>query len=491
MIHMRPVVTACLIGLLFCFISGPNCFAVPRETPTEAILSNGMKVLFLENHKAPIVSFQVWYRAGSRNENWGKTGLAHLMEHLMFKGTEKVSGADFTQTIEKNGGEFNAFTSSDYAAYFETLSSDRIQVALDLESDRMKNLVLSEQDFETERKVVMEERRMRTDDNPQAYLLEQLNAAAYQTQPYHWPPVGWSEDIARITLGDVRNFYRKYYDPANAFIVVVGDFKKDDLLPRLEKTFGVIPKGPPPESTHYEDPPQTGGRTILVERPSQLASIIVGYHVPTVRSPDGCVLDVISSILSEAKSSRLYEHLVTDRALVLEADSDYSLLSFDPGLFYVSATLMPGKKTDEVEEAITLELEGLKNVPVGDVELEKAKNQLEASFVFMQDSLFNQGMLLAEYEIAVGWRAFDEYIPSIRKVTPEDIQRVARLYFVSRNRTSGAILPVAAEGGTPPPVGSAVRDKTLQFRQPVFSDGNPLSKDSPSTPSRRAAGVLQ
>ncbi len=491
MIHLKSVLSVCLICLFFSLASGSGSFAAPPEAPTEAFLSNGMKVILLENHKAPIVSLQVWYRAGSRNEQWGKTGLAHLMEHLMFKGTKKVPGGALSQTIEKNGGEFNAFTSSDYAAFFETLSSDRVQVALDLESDRMKNLVLSDRDFQTERMVVMEERRMRTEDNPEAFLLEQLNATAYQTQPYHWPPVGWSEDITRITLDDVRSFYRKYYDPSNAFIVVVGDFKRNDLLPRIEKAFGVVPKGTAPERPHYEDPPQSGERRIVVERPSRLASVVIGCHVPTVRSPDSYVLEVISAILANGKSSRLYDSLVTDKGLVIDADADYSPLNFDSGLFYISATLLPDKKTEEVEAAVNLELERLRNEPVEDTELEKAKNQLEANFIFMQDSLFNQGMLLAEYEIAVGWKVIDEYVPSIRRVTAEDVRRVAGLYLVAHNRTSGVIVPLAGEGGAPPPAGSSVRGGTVQVRPSIFAGQGPGSENRDFHAGRDQAGVLQ
>jgi len=441
--------------------------AVPargQEGVSEALLSNGMRVILQENHRAPIVSFQVWYRAGSRNEQWGKTGLAHLFEHLMFKGTETVSGSEFSRRIQENGAEFNAFTSSDYAAYFENLGSDRLQVAIDLEADRMRNLKLSPEDFQTEKMVVMEERRMRTEDNPQAYLLEQLDATAYQNQPYRWPPVGWFDDLARLTVEDASAFYRTFYNPANAFIVVVGDATMEDLLPRLEKSFGVIPGGAVPERFRFADPPQVGMRRIEVERPAQLAAVIMAYHVPNVRSPDAYVLEVISSVLGAAKSSRLYERLIADGKLAVEADADYSLLSFDPGLFYISATVMPGKTAGDVEEAVTAELERLKNEPVSDEELEKAKNQLEAMFVFHRDSLFYQGMMLAQYEIAVGWKEIAGYVPSIRKVTAEDIRRVARLYFTPRNLTVGTIVPVAGEGGAPPPASSPIIEKTVRLK---------------------------
>ena len=219
---------------LFSAVSTPE--AGLKDQVFETVLSNGLKVILLENHKAPLVTFQVWYRVGSRNEAWEKTGLSHMLEHMMFKGTEKIGPEEFSRIIQENGGNNNAFTSSDYTAYFETLSSDRVQVAIDLESDRMQNLLLREEDFRTERMVVMEERRLRTEDNPISSLHEQLEAAAFQIQPYHWPIIGWMEDLGRLTLEDLKAYYKTYYNPVNAFLVVVGDFKKEELLPKIEKS---------------------------------------------------------------------------------------------------------------------------------------------------------------------------------------------------------------------------------------------------------------
>jgi len=234
--------------LLLCFflLFIPNARAGLKEHIFEAVLPNGLKVILLENHKAPLVTIQVWYRVGSRNEEWGKTGLSHMLEHMMFKGTKRIGPEDFSRIVQENGGNDNAFTTRDFTAYFENLSSDRIQISIDLESDRMQNLLLREEDFRTERMVVMEERRLRTEDNPQANLLEQLEATAFQIHPYHWPTVGWMEDIARFTLEDLKAYYRTYYNPVNAFLVVVGDFKKEELLPKIEKAFGSYLKGVPP-----------------------------------------------------------------------------------------------------------------------------------------------------------------------------------------------------------------------------------------------------
>jgi zinc protease len=433
-----------------------------RDSAFETVLPNGLKVILLENHKAPLVTFQVWYRVGSRNEAWGKTGFSHMLEHMMFKGTEKIGPEEFSRIIQENGGNDNAFTSHDYTAYFENLSSDRVQVAIGLEADRMQNLLLREEDFRTERMVVMEERRLRTDDNPQAVLTEQVMATAFQVQPYHWPIIGWMEDIARFTLEDLKTYYKTYYNPINAFLVVVGDFKKEELLPKIEKAFGSYPKGVAPNQEKDKDPPQLGERRIFVKKEAQLPFLVMGYHVPNLREPDSYVLDVIATILSGGKSSRLYQDLVREKRLVLSADADHSFISRDPNLFTLSADLLPGKEVAEVEKAFDQEIERLQKEQVGKQELEKAKNQIEASFVFGQDSIFYQAILLAQHEIAFNWRAIDDYLPSIRKVTPEDIQRVAKKYLIPDQRTVGILIPLPPKEGKPLPEGGPIKERMIK-----------------------------
>lgn len=436
------------------------CAGQTFRDASDVRLSNGLKVIMLQNTKSPIVTFQVWYRAGSRNERLGKTGAAHVLEHMMFKGTPTVSGEEFSRLISENGGEENAFTSHDFAAYFETLRSDRIGVSIALESDRMRNLVLREEDFKTERMVVLEERRMRVDDNPQSSLMEQLDSAAFQSQPYGWPVIGWMGDLERLTLEDIQGFYSAYYNPGNAFIVIVGDFNKETLIPELEKAFGSIPGPPPLEIYQIKDPPRSGERRVWLERPSQLGQVIAAYNVPNLHERDAYVLEVIRAVLSAGKSARLYDRLVR-KGLALEALADYSLISQDPGLFYVAASYLPDKDTAEVESALYDELEKLKSTPVDTRELEKAKNQLESKFVFEQDSLFSLGLGLALYEIASDWRDIGKYIPSIRGVTPEDIRRVASTYFTPRNRTVGILVPTGPPEAAPPP-GGAMPNKIIR-----------------------------
>jgi zinc protease len=460
MLRMRKTFFPLFFVAYFLFI--PFSEAGLKDQVFETVLSNGLKVILLENHKVPLVTFQVWYRVGSRNEEWGKTGLSHVLEHMMFKGTGKTGPLEFSRIVQENGGNDNAFTSRDYTAYFENFSSDRIQVSIDLESDRMQNLNLREDDFRTERMVVMEERRLRTDDNPGSVLQEQLEATVFQTQPYHWPIIGWMDDIERLTLEDLKRHYRIYYNPVNAFIVAVGDFRKDDLLPSIEKAFGSYPKGEAPRQEKSIDPPQIGERRIFVKKEAQLPSIVMGYKVPNLREPDSYVLEVIATLLSGGKSSRLYQGLVRDKRLVFGVDADHSLLSKDPSLFYLSADLLPGKEVAEIEKALDEEVERLQKTPVDERELEKTKNQIEASFVYSQDSLFSQAMILARYEIALSWRAADDYLPSIRKVTPEDIQRAAKRYLVKDNRTVGTLIPLPPKEGKPESPGASIKEQIVR-----------------------------
>jgi len=458
----KKYVTTVLILLLFGLLFMPPSEAGLREQVFETVLPNGLKVILLENHKSPLVTFQVWYRVGSRNEPWGKTGMTHVLEHMMFKGTEKTGPEEFSRIIQENGGNDNAFTSRDYTAYFQNLSSDRIQVSLDLESDRMQNLLLREEDFRTERMVVMEERRLRTEDNPTGVLVEQLQASAFQVHPYRWPIIGRMEDLKRLTLDDLKEYYKTYYNPSNAFLVVVGDFKKEELLPRIAKAFSSYSKGVAPNQERDKEPFQMGERRIFVKKEAQLPTILMAYHVPNLHDPDSYVLEVIATLLSGGKSSRLYQNLVREKKLVLRADADYSLLSHDPYLFYLSAEPLPNKVNAEVEKALDQEIERLQRELVSERELEKVKNQMEASFIFGQDSIFYQAMVLAQHEIAFGWRAIDDYLPSIRKVTPEDIQRVAKKYLISDNRTVGILIPLPPKEGKPLPEGTSIKEKIIR-----------------------------
>jgi zinc protease len=409
---------------------------------TEKVLSNGLTVLLKEEHKAPVVTFQIWYKVGSRNERLGTTGMSHLLEHMMFKGTKKYGPKTFSQTVQRNGGNDNAFTGKDYTAYFETFAADRIAISLDLESDRMQNLLIDPREFEPERKVVMEERRMRTDDDPSSTMVEQMTAAAFIAHPYEWPVIGWMADIGSITRDDLYNHYRTYYAPNNATLVVVGDFDTRALMPQIEKYFGRIPRGPAVPRVAAVEPKQVGERRIIVKKEAELPVVFAGYHTPDIKHPDTYALEVLQGVLSSGKSSRLYKALVYEKQLALYAGGDYDNIANDPNLFYVYAGVMPGKTADEVEKSLYEEIEKLKTSPVADEELRKAKNQIAAAFIMGQDSVFYQAMLLGQFESVANWKLLEKYVDNIRAVSREDLQRVAKQYFTEDNRTVGILVPV-------------------------------------------------
>lgn len=407
----------------------------------ESTLENGLKILLLEEHKAPVVTIHVWYRVGARNEQPGTTGLSHLLEHMMFKGTSNVGPGQFSRIIRKNGGRDNAFTSDDYTGYFETFASDRIELALKLEADRMRGLLIDPKEAESEKKVVMEERRLRTDDDPVSALREAMAAAAFQAHPYRQPVIGWMTDIEGITRDDLVRYYNTYYVPNNAVLVVVGDFNSDELLPKIRQYFGSIPRGVDPPVVRAVEPAQRGERRVFLKKEAELPFVFMGYHVPNLKHPDNFALEVLAYILSGGKSARIYKSLVYEQQLALFAGGGYHRESIDPNLFPLYASVMPGKTAEEVERALTAEIERLKNESVPDRELQKAKNQIEADFLLGQDSVFNLARRLAEYEIVAGWRAWDAYLPGIRAVTAADLQRAAKTYLTPDNRTVGILIP--------------------------------------------------
>ncbi len=405
-------------------------------------LDNGLKVLLLEEHKAPVVTFHVWYRVGSRNEQIGRTGLAHLVEHMMFKGTEKIGSQEFSRRVRRNGGRDNAFTSQDYTGYFVTIAADRIQLPLELEPDRMVNLRLDPAEVKRERSVVMEERRLRTEDDPSSALWEEVNAAAFKAYPYGHPVIGWMEDLRQLSRTDVQNFYKTYYVPNNAVVVVVGDFDRAQLLPRIQEAFGSIPRRPEPPPVRSDEPPQKGERRVMLRRQdARLPSLVAGYHAPNMKDPDSYALDMLEVILAGGKSARLYRHLVYEKQLALGAGAYYARVSAAPDLFTLYATPLPGKSVEELEQALFDEIERIKTELVSARDLQKAKNQIEASFIFSQDSIFSLARQLASYEIVAGWRYWEAYLPGIRAVTREDVRRVAQKYLTREKRTVGVLIP--------------------------------------------------
>jgi zinc protease len=405
-------------------------------------LDNGLKVLLLEDHKSPAVTFQVWYRVGSRNEQDGKSGLAHFLEHMMFKGTPNTGPEEYSRIIAKNGGQTNAFTTADVTVYFATMSRDKIHIPLELEADRMVNALLDEKYFEAEKRVIQEERRLRVDDNPVAALGEVAGAVAYMVHPYRRPVIGWMHDIENLTRQDLVDFYKLYYSPNNAFIVVSGDFSTDEILPKIKAAYGKIPRGATPPKVQAAEPPQRGERRTVLKKEAELPFVMTYYHAPNLKSPDSFALDLLTVILAGGRSSRLHQDLVYQKRLVRGVDADYSGASIDPTVFSVTAQLLPGKEPGPIQREIDGLIEKVKTELVGERELNKAKNQVEAAFIFGRDSIFGQAMKIGFYEAVGDWRLMDRYIEGIRKVSREDIRRVAKQYLDSDRRTLGTLIPL-------------------------------------------------
>src|SRR5271157_5358822 len=337
--HRRLVPMAAL-GTLLCLASSVPARAGIADAVKAQTLPNGLKVLVLENHKAPLATFNVFYRVGSRNEQFGKTGLSHLCEHLMFKGTKKLGPEEFSQIIQQNGGEDNAFTESDFTDYFETINKDHLDVPITLEADRMANF--EPKDFEKEKHVVLEERRLRTDDNPEDALDEMVRAQAYVAHPYHWPVIGWFHDVDGLTLADAMAYHKIYYSPQNALIVAVGDFNADQVLKQISEAFAGIRNGPKAPPVTELEPQQEGTRHVGLKHAANLPAFEEAYHVPNISSADSYALEVASEILSDGQSSRLYKKLVVEKQMVIDVGAGYEMTSFDPGLFIVSAQMRPG-----------------------------------------------------------------------------------------------------------------------------------------------------
>ena len=411
----------------------------------ETRLSNGLQVLLMTNNKAPVVTLQVWYKVGSRNEPYGQSGLAHLTEHLMFRGTKKYGPKQYSRIIQKNGGQDNAFTSRDYTVYYENLSSDRLAIALDLEADRMTGLVVDEDKFLTERKVVQEERRLRIKDDPSASLFEEVIGTAFKSHPYKRPITGWMEDLDRLTHSDFLSFYRTYYQPANATLVVAGQFDKNTLLPMLEKTFGQVSNGKGGASLEIKEPLQEADKRIILRREVQLPYVVMAFHVPSFPHPDSFPLRVMSQIMAGGKSSRMYQKMVYQEQKALFVGADYSFQSKDPFLFFFYAQAMPGHTPEQIEGRLSQELEEWEKNPPSQEEIERAKNQIEAGFIFAQDSIFYQANLLGKYQTLGTWKDLNTFLPGIRAVQQSDLQRVYQTYFQAKNKTIGVLIPVASD----------------------------------------------
>lgn len=437
----------CCFAILLFIICTPlwtdaSTFTGPLKEET---LRNGLKVLVIEDHKAPLATFQIWYRVGSADEPSGKTGMSHLLEHMMFKGTKKYGSKEFSAIIQRNGGTDNAHTSKDYTMYHQTLSSDRLSLSVELEADRMTNLLLDPKEFLSERSVVMEERRMRYEDDPQNSLYEVTVATALKAHPYRRPVIGWMSDLAALNVEDLREHYRLHYAPDNAFIVVAGDVRPDAVFSMIRSAFESVPSSGRNRKTRTAEPEQQGEKRVYLKKEAELPFVLCAYPAPGFPHEDSFALDVLSTILSDGKSSRLHRSLVYEKRLALNAFADYSGLQQHPFLFILGGTAAPGTTSEDIEKALREEIEQIKKTPPKDDEIEKAKNQMEAAFVFAQDSTYSRALYTGMFEMLGDYRLLDRYVEGIRSVTAERVRAVAEKYLVEDKRTTGVLVPTRNE----------------------------------------------
>ncbi len=430
-----------LFGSLGLILSSP-AFAQVHEF----MLDNGMKVLVKEDHRAPVVVSQVWYKVGSSYEPNGITGISHVLEHMMFKGTDKHGPGEFSRIIAENGGRENAFTGRDYTAYFQQLEKSRLAVSFELEADRMRNLTLPPEEFDKEVKVVMEERRLRTEDKPRALTMEQFNAAAYVSSPYHNPVIGWMNDLQNLRVDDLRPWYARWYAPNNATLVVVGDVEPQAVLQLARQYFGPLKPSELKPVKPRREMAQHGLRQIKVKAPAKLPYLLMGYKVPVLRTAteewEPYALEVLASILSGSDSSRFPRELVREQQIAAGVDVGYGLYSRQAELFVIDATPAEGHTLEEVQQAIEVQLERVKTEPVSDDELARIKAQVVAGKVYELDSLFYQAMQIGMLEtVGLGWRKLDEYVDRVRAITAEQVKAVANKYLIEDSLTIAVLEP--------------------------------------------------
>jgi len=365
---------------------------------TDVTLDNGLRVIVQEDHRAPVMVSQVWYRAGSMDEFNGTTGVAHVLEHMMFRGTKTVPPGEFSKRIAAAGGRENAFTNRDHTAYFQQMQKDRLELAMQLESDRMANLVIRDDLFAKEMQVVMEERRLRTDDQPQSVVYERLMATAYQESPYRRPVIGWMDDLQHMTAQDARDWYARWYVPNNATLVVAGDVKSDDVIAMAKRYFGVIPARALPVRKPQDEPAQIGEKRVVVKVPAKVPYLLMTWHAPVLRDWEKdtapYALQILAGVLSGNDSARLQKSLVKTQQIAVSTSAGYDAVSRGPGMFMIDATPAPGKTTDELEKAIRGQIEQIQRDGVSEAELARVKAQVIAADVFQRDSLFFQAMQL-------------------------------------------------------------------------------------------------
>ena len=415
--------------------------------PYETTLKNGLRVIVKEDRRAPTAVQMVWYRIGSMDEVDGASGVAHVLEHMMFKGTPSVGPGEFNKRVAAAGGKDNAFTSRDYTAYFQQIPKEKLADMMALEADRMRHLNVDAKEFEQEIKVVMEERRMRTDDNPQAKLFEQMNAAAFQAHPYRRPVIGWMNDLENMTVQDARDWYRRWYAPNNACVVVVGDVDHQAVFKLAEKYYGRVPARTLSPRKEPIEPEQAGIRRFTLRAEAELPVLIMAYKVPVLRDVENDVdpyaLEMLAAVLDGHDAARLTTHLIREQQLAVSAGASYDSLARGPGLFYLSGAPGQGKKRADLEAALRAEIARIAEDGVAPDELARARAQLVAGQVYKLDSMFAQAMEIGQLEaVGIANGHGKRIIEKFQAVTAEAVQAVARKYFVDERLTVAELDPL-------------------------------------------------
>ncbi len=425
--------------------------------PYEYTLDNGLKLIVKEDRRSPVVVSQLWYKAGSIDELNGATGVAHVLEHMMFKGTEKISDGEFSKQIAAAGGRDNAFTSRDYTVYHQQLHKQHLPLAMELESDRMRNLILTEVGFEQEINVVMEERRLRTGDKPHSLVYEKMKAVAYQAHPYGRPVIGWMNDLENMTVQDAQEWYDRWYAPNNAILVIVGDVKATQVLKLAKKYYGSIeshPIVPIAERKPQTEPPQMGVKRLTVKAPAQLPYLMMGYHTPTIQDVtadwEPYALEMLEGVLDGNASARLNKSLVRQKQIANSVSASYVATARGPSMFYLSGTPSEGKTVVELEQALNDEIKRIIDEGVTEDELARVRAQVVAGHVYQRDSIFSQAMQIGRLEgIGLSYQSLDTMLDKLQAVTTEQVREVAKKFFKEDSLTVAVLDPQPLEQKRP------------------------------------------
>ncbi len=460
MIDIRNLIAVLALALFALPVPASTAKPGAADDVVTRELANGLRVMVKPDRRAPVVVSMVWYRIGSVDEQNGATGVAHVLEHMMFKGTRTVPAGEFSRLIAVAGGRDNAFTGRDYTSYFQTLHKSQLPLSFRLEADRMANLVLSPDEFAKELKVVMEERRWRTDDRPQSVVYERLLATALTAHPYRNPVIGWMSDLENLTLEDTRRFYDLWYAPNNATVVVVGDVQPEEVFALAERHFGPIPRKALPPRKPQDEPAQLGIKRMTVKVPAELPQVLMAYRVPRLVKPaeewEPYALDMLESVLSGNAAARLPQQLVKTDRLATSAGASYEGVGRGPGFFYLSGAPVSGRTAADMEQGLRREVQRVIEGGVTDEELNRVKAQAIASKVYQRDSMFYQAYQIGWMEtIGLSHRDLDIFIEKLQQVTSEQVREVARKYLVDDALTVAYLdpQPLADAPRAAPPAG--------------------------------------